>query len=347
MRCRHALPFFLPLLLTAASCPPREEETYPLMENSFKRIFQGRIDEGIEGYAQASVQLQKIDAEERPVWVRPFMMYTLLRAGAWPRVEAKSAASGGNDAFTGFLGFRGPAEGVADAGRRALVEGLFHEQPGRWSRIPKWALPDLMKICGDGLMQRARAPEPLLPSLGEEVPVMVSDVITRLALVRAANQFYIRAWEVSLDQKRLERDCRRCVSEASGLTGSLLRTLADLSRDAGARARVTEEARLWEERASSVQENVAFSSLGMVADEEFIAYTVKDHFEGGLKALGAAVEERSGRGTVDRIAGQYEKALEHLLVAREMKMTLTKEDSVRLEFIERAVRGIHRLLNGA
>jgi hypothetical protein len=345
MRCRHALPFILPLLLTAASCPPREEETYPLMEQSFHRLFQGRIDEGIEGYARAAARLMKMDTEERPVWVRSFMMYTLLRSGAWPRIVSR--ASGSGEDFVGFLGFRGPPEQVADACRTALLEGLFFEQPARWSRIPKWALPDLLKLCGDGLMQRARIPDLLIPPIGEDIPVMASDIITRLALVNAANQFYVRALEVALDQKRLERDCRRCSHEAAALIASLHQTLADLAVDAEARAHEKAESVRWVELASSIQENAPFTSLGLVADEEFIAFTVDDHFEGGLKAMGAAVVERSGRGTRERISSQYERALEHLMVAREMKMKLNKEESARLELIERAVRGIYRLLSGA
>jgi len=345
VRLSRALVCLLPLLLAAASCPSVEEETLPLLEASYRRMQGGRIEEGIAGFDKAAGRLLHLDEEERPIWVRPFILTTLHRPGVWSRMAKKTTGEAASYAnLAGFLGYRGPEDRLPEAARASLVEARFHDQPGRWSRIPAWALPELLRLCGNSLMRKALATDPPMPP-PDDVPPQVADPITRAALARAASQFMLRAWEVAVEQKTWERDGRIDYRGVVQAMAGFQRDIAGAATDPDARARRLDEARLWDTRATAAQENVPLQSLKAASDVEFVRATVRDHFEDGVKAYGVAVEELSGRGTRELAEEHYRRCIEHLLVAREFKASLTKEEQARMEFASRAVKGLRRLMS--
>jgi hypothetical protein len=343
----RCLPWWaLSLLLLAASCPSRDEETFPMIEVAYRKLMRGHLQDGVAGYTKAAERFKALEVAERPAWIRAFMLYTLHQSGAWQRIETRIRKADVNmEPLTGFVAFKGSAERVPEAARCALLDGRFHEEPGRWSRLPAWATTDMLRLCGDALIARARSPQPAMDLPGGEPPVEATDTIARLALARAAGQFYLRAWEIASTRGTPERDCRLGFVSVARSIALLQRELAAMADPEG-QARRMERAQQWESKAYTAEENAPLKSLGVAADAEFVAATVQDHFEEGLKAFGAAVEERSGGGSRERVEVKYEEALEHLLTAREFRAVLTKEDATRLEFAARAMKGIRRILSG-
>jgi hypothetical protein len=340
-------PFFLAslsLLLTAASCPPPPEETYPTIRTAYRHLTRGRVREGLDGYESASLHLVRADPAERPVWPRAFMLYTIHEAKAWKRVLTRAESAGAEYGLVSYLGFRDSELLLPDAVQGILIDSDFHARPGRWSRVPTWTLPVFFRLCGDGLMRKARSPEPVLDAVGDDIPIMAADLIARTALATAACRFYVRAWEVSLDQRVGDRGCRACFHRSARLVARFQRESARLAKEESDRQRRLDDARRWERRADDAQENCTIRALEWVTGEEFIMATVQEHFESGLKAFGAAIEARSGRGTRARAEMGYRSALEHFLVARAFKAELNREERARMEFVERAVRGVYRLL---
>jgi hypothetical protein len=342
-RPSRLLPVLLPLLLAAASCPSVDEDAYPILEVSVRRIQGGRIEEGIAGFEKASERLLRWDADECPVWLRPFMMAMLQRPGIGSRLEFKNADAADYASLRRFLGCPGGTGSRPQSACDALRDSGFHEQPGRWSRIPPWALPELLRLCANSLLRKAVHPDPVLPPM-DDVPSPVAESVSRAALTRAALHYLLRAWEVVVEQKTWERDGRIEYCAAAERMSGLLRDIAGAATSPEVRARRLDEARMWRERVSIAQENTPLRSMKISADVEFVRGAVRDHFEDGLKSHGSAVEELSGRGMREMAEEQYRRALEHLLTAREFKSTLGREEEARMEFATRAVRGLYRMM---
>lgn len=337
------------LTLLSASCPPKEEETLSSIEAAYRRLQRGQIEEGVSGFARSLDRIQRTapEGEDRMAWARALMLYTLHKAGGWERVEARVRDKRYDwESLQESLAVRGPETRLLDAARVTLLEARFHEQGGHWGRLPPWAVAELLQLCGDGLQQRAESPEPILEPLGEEVPARWVDLLAREALARAACRFQVRAWEVTIEQHSTERDCRTRFASAARLLGILHREIGTLSGDAAYRAQRLAEAARWEQQAAEAEERTPLSALGVVSDPEFVDGTVGDHFEAGVKAYGAALEERSGRGVRERAEARYREALAHLLAAREFKGIPTKEETARLECLEDAVREVYRIAKG-
>ncbi len=331
-------------VVVLASCTSYEETTYPTLERSHRSIQRGRIGEGLDGYAAAVTDLLRYAQDERPAWIRPFLLFTLQRPGLWTRLEAHILeGSPDSGALESFLAFQGAPDALLEAACAALRSSRFCEQPGRWSRMPPWALPEMLRLTSDVLFRRAQSPDPVMADMGD-VTAPLAERLGRLSLTHAACQFSIRAWEMAVDQKTWERDYRLAFHSVARRLAELNRTIADDAKDAAARDRWLDRGRRWDETASRAQENAPLADLDMKADVDFVRASVQDHYEDGLKAFGAAVEEYSGRGTVELAEEKYRRCLEHLLTARELKEERTKEESIRLSFVARAALGIQRLL---
>jgi hypothetical protein len=343
-RSLKRLPWWaVPLLWLAASCPSRDEEAVPMLESSYRMLRQGHHEAGLAGYERVAERFMRVEPSARPAWVRAFMIYSLARQEEWGRVEARiRRLEAGTETLTTFLEFKGPGKGAPEAARRTLLESRFHEEVGRWSRFPAWVLPDMLRLCGDALMARARSHEPALDPIGDDMPAAPAESIARLALARAAAQFYLRAWEIAATGGMPERASRTDFVSAVRLAAGLQRDLANRSDPEGA-ARRTAWATQWEAKAYAAEEDAPLKSVDSVADVGFITATAQDHFVEGLRSYGAAIGANAGGGTRDRIEAMYEEALERLLVAREFKAVLSPEDAARLAYIPRAVRGIYRL----
>ncbi len=336
----------LPLLLVAAACSSYEEEVYPSVERSHRAIQRGRIGEGLDGYEAASREMLRYAPEDRPPWLRAFLLYTLRQPQVWSRVEARSREGRPETAaLLAHLDFSGPADRIHGAARDALLSSGFNEQPGRWSRLPTWSRTELLRLTAEILAHRAVSPAPvMIEAVDVDVPAMLTDRIGRLALLQAASHYALRSWELATDRKIWVRDCRICFHAIADRLAEDYRAVAPYASDASARNRWLAAARRWKETASRVQENVTLETLKLTSDVDFVRATVQDHYESGLKAFGSAVEEYSGRGTRDLAEQKYIRCLSHLLTARELKRERTKEESLRLAFSTRAVLGVYRLI---
>mgnify|MGYP000283041766 CR=1 FL=1 len=341
LRRRIGLPL---LLIPVISCATVEEKVFPALEAAHRSVQRGRISEGLSGYARAAETMLGYSEERQPVWLRPFLLYSIQSRGLLARPGDQDPVScAGLPALERFLGVTGPELLLPESVRSILIASAFSDQPGRWSRVPSWALPDLLRMTSEVLSLRARSDAPLLAS-----PPSVSDVMTdalaRLALGRAACQFSLRAWEMAVDQRGWDRDCRLCFVAAARQQGAISRRIAGAASAPDARERWRSNAVRWEDLAGSAEERVPLGALGINADVDFVSATVQDHFEDGLKSYGAAVEEYSGRGTRELAEEQFLKCLAHLMTARELRATMSKEETIRFAITERAVLGIRRLI---
>jgi hypothetical protein len=337
----------VPLLL-ASSCPPRSGDAVDLLESAYRRVQKGQLEEGLSGYARAVERLRRVPPGSRAPWDRAFMLYTLHKAGGVSRLESRyrERIPGWSD-LSAELGVEGGSENLLESALVHLHESGFHEIPGRWSRMPRWAMTETLQLCGDGLRSRAESPGVLLESAGEEIPARIADLLAREAICRIAIQFHLRAWELAAaEPKPQERDCRIRFEGAARLLSEIQKEMGAHAADPRERAALDQEAADWERRANAAQENAALAAIGLAADMEFLGATPLDHYAAGLASFAAAIEERAGRGTPSRALARHRDALAHLLVAREFKGTITREEESRLEILERSVRAMHRILNG-
>lgn len=341
------LPLFA--LLLAASCPPKEEDTLSLLETAYRRIQRGQIEEGVAAFARSVERIERMPPEvgQRLAWVRAFVTYMLHKAGGWERVDAHVRDRRHEwESLQDSLSVRGPETRLADWARETLLESRFHEEGGHWGRLPAWAMAELLQLCGDGLLQRAQSSETVLESIVEDVPARWVDLLAREALARAACRFQVRAWEAAIEQRAAERDSRMRFAAAARLLSVLHGEIGALSSDPAYRSQRVAESARWEQQAAEAEERTPLAVLGVASDQEFVDATVRDHFEAGVKAYGAAIEEVSGRGLRERAEARYREALAHLLTAREFTGIPTKEEAARLECVEDAVREVHRIAKG-